>query len=86
MNDIQAIVLADAASRVGKPVPLSGADTSGRYASRVRVINTPEQPTSFAGKTGVVARIVGDTAFVRIYLGRTETTLPFGISSLEVIR
>lgn len=59
-----------------------------RYASRVRIVSTPEQPTSFAGLTGIVARIVDEgNVFVRFtqFSGR-EYTLPFGISNLEVLR
>ena len=55
-------------------------------ATRVRIVSTPEQPTSFAGITGVVvdSRDHGNVRVRFFHRGR-ELTLPFGASSLEVL-
>lgn len=61
-------------------------EVGSRYATRVRIVSTDEQPTSFAGVTGVIARIHDEgNIFVRFMHRGRELTLPFGRSSLEVI-
>lgn len=52
----------------------------GRYANRVRIVTL--QGSAFDGKTGVVARVVNGTPFVRLPSG---ATLPFGRGELEVV-
>ncbi len=59
-------------------------EVGSRPATRVRIVSTPEQPTCFAGLTGVVSRVHDDgNVFVRLHLGGREVELPFGRSSLE---
>lgn len=59
-------------------------DVGARGATRVRVVSTPEQPTSFAGQTGVVVDS-RDHGNVRVRFP-SGLTFPFGASSLEVLR
>lgn len=58
-------------------------DVGAGPATRVRVISTPEQPTAFAGQTGVVVDS-RDHGNVRVRL--SFATLPFAASNLEVLR
>ncbi len=84
MGDIQDTVLIDFGERVANRTPhaLVGTRQAGRYASRVRVA-TP-QGSAFDGHRGVVVRLEGDTAFVRLTTMR-DLTLPFGVGELEVL-
>jgi hypothetical protein len=58
-----------------------------RHATRVRIVSTKLQPTSYAGKTGIVARVYDQgNIFVRFAVGRDRhIELPFGRFNLQVI-
>ena len=61
----------------------ASAEIGSRHASRVRIINTPDQPTVFAGQTGTVVRVHHEGAVVvRLPAGE----LPFGRSQMEVVK
>lgn len=84
--DIVDKVVVDFHAATKKLIPLRSAAEAGRYASRVRIVSTEAAPTSFAGVTGVVARIHDDgNVFVRMQHQGREVVLPFGKSQLEVI-
>lgn len=62
-------------------------DVGSRYATRVRIVSTDEQPTCFAGAIGVVVRGTDPgNVFVRLSWRGREVTLPFGASNLEPVR
>jgi len=61
-------------------------DIGSRYATRVRIISTPEQPTCFEGQRGIVSRLADEgTVFVRLTIRGREVELPFGRSSLVIV-
>jgi len=68
-------------------------EVGSRSAARVEVVSTPEQPTRFAGRRGIVVdgRDPGNV-FVRLALRpsradarQRDVTLPFGVSNLVVV-
>lgn len=62
-------------------------EVGSRYATRVLVVSTDEQPTSFAGSRGIVVRALDEgNIFVRLTSRGREVTLPFGRSNLQVLR
>ena len=71
-------------SRRVRQTVIDSRTAGSRAASRVRIVNTPEQPTSFAGRTGTVVKVEGTTVFVRFAIDALNSvTFPFGISNVK---
>ncbi len=82
--DIEEKVLMDFGEVAARGANLRSSQEHGRYASRVRITNAGQ--SSYAGRTGVIARIeAGNWGTVYVRFNGVPVPIPFARSEIEVL-